>query len=117
MACDCYMSAKDKIDIEELRKAINLLLDHLLKSGIREIELKEDSYREIFAGKLYDVITEFNEKSDLSIGSLFDDWKSTQEIADGKSEPLALLLLKIAPLLQYIGNSAEGRLCDIRGHK
>jgi len=104
------MSNKNKIDVEELRNAVNVLLDHLRDEGVHEIELQKDYYWEMDAKKLYDVATD---PSDFSIGSLFDDWESVQQLAAGKSEPVVLLLLKVAPLLRYIGDAAvEGQLSN-----
>ncbi|MGI8966436.1 MAG: hypothetical protein ACR2H1_10180 [Limisphaerales bacterium] len=93
------MSSKDKINVEEIQSAINALLNNLRASGIREVELKKDYYWEIDSDKIYDVATD---PSDLSIGSLFDDWESIQELASGKSEPVFLLIDKVSPLLRYI---------------
>lgn len=97
------MSTKDKIEIEELRKAVNALLDHLRDRGICEIRLGKDYYWEMEAENLYDAVTD---PTNFSLGSLFDDWASVQKLAAGKSEPVVPLLLKIAPLLRYIGDTA-----------
>jgi hypothetical protein len=96
------MSSKDKIEIEELRKAVNLLLDHLRDGGIRQVELGKDCYWELDAERLYDVT---NDPTDFSIGSLFDDLESVQKLASGQREPVVLLLLKVAPLLRYLGDT------------
>ena len=109
------MSAKDKIDIEELRKAVNVLLDHLRDRGIHEIKLGKDYYWEMDAEKLYDVTTD---PTDFGVGSLFDDLESVQKLAAGKDEPVVPLLLKIAPLLRYIGDAAmEIELSNPTGRK
>jgi hypothetical protein len=97
------MSTKVTIDIEEIRQAVNVLLDHLRDRGIRKVELREDYYWEIDAAKLYDAT---NEPTEFSIGSLFDDLESIQPLAAGNDQPVVPLLLKIAPLLRYIGDVA-----------
>ena len=48
------MSTNNKIDIEELRKAVNVLIDHLRDRGIHEIKLGKDYYWDMDAEKLYD---------------------------------------------------------------
>jgi|GEM_PF-743359 len=109
------MSTKDKIDIEELRKAVNVLLDHLRDRGIREIKLGKDYYWEMDAEKLYDATTD---PTDFSVGSLFDDLESIQRLAAGNDEPVVPLLLKLAPLLRYIGDTAmEIELSNPTGQK
>ncbi len=96
------MSNKDKIEIEELRKAVNLLLCYLRDSGIRQVELGKDCYWELDAERLYDVT---NDPTYFSIGILFDDWESIQKLASVQHEPVVLLLLKVAPLLRYLGDT------------
>jgi hypothetical protein len=98
------LSSKDKIEIEELRKAVNLLFDHLRDGGIRRVELGKDCYWEMDAARLYDVTSD---PTDFSIGSLFDDWESVQKLASGQHEPVVLLLLKVAPLLRYLGDTVS----------
>lgn len=99
------MSTKGTIDIEELRTAINVLLDHLRDHGMREIKLEKDYYWEMDAKKLYDPTTEPIVPTDFGVGSLFDDLESIPKLATGADEPLVLLLLKVAPLLRYIGDT------------
>lgn len=96
------MRSNDKIQIEELRRAVNILLDHLRDGGIREVKLCQDYYWECDAERLYDVS---NNPTDFSIGSLFDDLESVQKLASGQHEALVLLLLKVAPLLRYLGDA------------
>lgn len=90
------------IEVESLRRAINVLLDHLEAGGKASIELGEDYYWNIDEAQLYDVA---GNPVDLSIGSLCDDWESIQRVGNGATVPVVLLLLKVAPLLRYIGSS------------
>ena len=96
--------AMAKIEIEELRTAVNLLLDHLRDGGIRQVELGKDYYWELDSERLYEVT---DDPADFSIGSLFDDWESVQKLASGQHEPVVLLLLKVAPLLRYLGDTVR----------
>jgi hypothetical protein len=96
------MSSNGKIQIEELRRAVNILLDHLRDGGIREVELGHDYYWECDAEHLYNVT---KNPTDFSIGSLFDDWESVQKLTQGQDEAVVLLLLKVAPLLRYLGDA------------
>ena len=92
----------EKINIEELRKAINILFDHIRAGGIDVVEFKKDYYWDMDADKIYNVAAD---PADLTIGSLFEDWESVQKIASNKDLPVVLLLLKVAPLLRYIGET------------
>ena len=94
---------KDTIDIEEIRTAVNVVMDHLRDRGIREFKLKKDYYWEIDSDNVYDVAID---PPAFSTGSLFDDLESVHKIACGEHEPVVPLLLKIASVLRYIGDSA-----------
>lgn len=96
------MAAVSKINIEELRAVINSLLDHLCKGGVSEVDLINDYYWQIDSQELCNVV---KNPTDLTIGSLFDDLESMRGVASGESEPIVLLLLKIAPLLRYLGDT------------
>lgn len=98
------MSADKTIDIEELRAAISALLDHLCAGGKKKVELNKDYYWNLDDDQMYDVS---GVPGDVSVGSLFDDWDSVQKIGNGSAVPVVLLLLKVAPLLRYIGKSVS----------
>ena len=66
------MSNTDKIDVLQLKKTIDRLLEHLREGGMSEIALSKDYYHSIGGPAVYDVATE---PSDINIGSLFDGWE------------------------------------------
>lgn len=88
------------IDIQQLQNAVNLLLDGLKEQGIHKVELREDYYWAISGDLLYNVVAKPQE---LAIGSLYDDLRYVEQLNREDAEPINLLLLKISPLLQYIG--------------
>jgi hypothetical protein len=91
-----------KIQLAELRQAINVLFDHLERTGRTEIEVTEDFYWNIPEKHLYSVYAPPPE-SDLTIGQLSDDWNELTKIASSKSPPLAYALVWLSSILRYIG--------------
>ncbi len=91
-----------KIQLSELRQAINVLFDHLERTGRTEIEVTEDFYWSIPEKLLYSVYSPPPE-SELTMGQLSDDWNELTKIASGKSPPLAYALVWLSSLLRFIG--------------
>jgi hypothetical protein len=89
-----------QIRIQDLRQATNLLFDHLLDSGIDQIELTEDYYHVIGEDQLYNmaIIPNVN-----LVGQLSDDWSEGRGLLKEDSDPLAYDLVHLASLLRYIG--------------
>jgi len=90
---------KVSVEIDELKKHIITLLDHVKAVHGGSVSLDEDYYWNIDEESLYKV-TEDPETLSM-IGSLYEDWEFLRET--NEDDP-ALMLLKVAPLLRYIGN-------------
>jgi len=73
-----------------------------------KVEIEKDYYWEVPSRCLYDLeLTPEALGRELTMGSLIDDWQSTQSMLKGDSEPVALLLLKVAPLLCYLAGTVQ----------
>ncbi|MGZ3457027.1 MAG: hypothetical protein ACXU86_00830 [Archangium sp.] len=96
-----------RIQLSDLRRAADVLFDHLERTGrteieITEIEITEDFYWSIPEKHLYSVYAPPPE-SDLTMGQLSDDWNELTKIASGKSPPLVYALVGLSSLLRFIG--------------
>ncbi len=98
------MSMNDCIDLEELKNAINVLFNHLREGGITKVQLKKEYYWEIAVEQLYNMEAK---PAEIDIGSLFYDRDDVHNLATGKRLPVVPLLLKIAPLLNYIAHDVS----------
>jgi hypothetical protein len=90
-----------KLNIKDLRKATNLILDQLIEDGITEVELTKDYYWSIPAEQRYDP---YVEPKELTLGQLSEDWKEILRLVDGEQEPAAYHLEWLSSLLRYIAN-------------
>jgi hypothetical protein len=90
------------IPIGELRAVVNLILDHIIHDlKIENVQLDEDYYWGMGKEDLYAIL---NEKPDLTIGSLADDWDFLSKMdKDRRHEAVSLMLIHVAPLLRYVG--------------
>ena len=90
-----------KVDIQDLRVVVNRLLDHISHTrGIREVELGTDFYWSVDGDLLYDMS---KEPTDMSAGSLADDWQFASSLLQTANEPVAYQLTEVAPILRRIG--------------
>jgi len=91
------------VNIGELRRIVNGLLEHVERVNGPELRLEQDYYWDLNAGVVYDMTKTVDDLGE--IGSLGDSWEflmglSTCDIPrDGPS----LMLIHVAPLLRYIG--------------
>lgn len=101
-----------RINIVELEQAITKLLAHAKEqAGGDSVEVEQDCYWDVPLSSLYNMeLSEEDISKQIGIGSLRDDWKSTVALLKNDAEPVALLLLKVAPLLCCLAeNVQEGR--------
>jgi hypothetical protein len=89
-----------EINIEDIRKVINLILDHIENDlKISKVRIEEDYYWNMDKNHIYNVLEEPKESS---IGQLYHDWEFLLHI-NSKDDAVSLMLIHVAPLLRYIG--------------
>jgi hypothetical protein len=89
------------VPIGDLKAVVNLILDHIVHDlKIEAVQIEEDFYWDVDSKYLYDVQTT---ASDLSIGSLRDDWEFLTKMGNDRRDAVSLMLIHVAPLLRYIG--------------
>ena len=94
-----------KIDIEDIRSAINRVLDHLVVGGTKEIDIEENFYWQLLGEQAFDMnLTK--EQIELAIGSLSDDWEFTKSLLNKDATPVPYQLTEIEPLIYAIGHIA-----------
>ena len=94
------MVAAVEIDLPELRRVVEILLNDLEQQGYRTVRLDDDYYWEIPKEDLY---SPYAAPKDLAMGQLTHDWERLQEILHGSSSPLAYGLVWLSSLLRAIG--------------
>ena len=89
------------VRLDEIEKAIHLVIEHLKKQHIVVAELPEDYYWEISEEQRYDPAQNPN---DLSLGQLSEDWERVQQIVNGDAPPVGYAFVWLASLLRKIGS-------------
>lgn len=91
------------VNIGELRRIVNDLLDHAESVNGPELRLDQDYYWDLDSEVLYDVTKKVSDV-DL-VGSLGDSWGFLLNLERDniKKDGPSLMLIHAAPLLRYIG--------------
>ena len=92
-----------KLDIRELKKAVDAIFDHILNDvKVESLTIKDDRdfYWEVPSDKLFAVK---ETPPELDVGRLVDDWEFLQSVCHDKEQAVALMLTHVAPLLRHIG--------------
>lgn len=94
------MKNNTEIQKEDLKKILFMLIDKLDESPTDKFSLEKDLYWNIPDDKLYNV---YQEPSDLTIGSLVEDWEFLQKILRKEREVLGYDFYKVSGILKSIG--------------
>jgi hypothetical protein len=99
-----------RINVEDLRKSVNVLLDHILESGVESIDLEKQYYWQVNAQNKYDMATE---PVGLVVGDLWDDLDFTEAVlTKDRKEAVAYTLTEVAQVLAYLGEVTGARLAS-----
>lgn len=90
------------ITVSELRRAANVLFDHLEGSGQSEIALTEDYYWNIPGDRLY--APEAPPKETLDLGQLTSDWEELLPVGRDHDPLPSHDLVQLAALLRFVGS-------------
>ncbi len=90
------------ITVSELRRAANVLFDHLEASGQGEIELTEDYYRNIPNDRLY--ARDAPPAESLELGQLPSDWEELLPVGRDQEPVPSHDLVQLAALLRFVGS-------------
>lgn len=93
--------ASDKvIQIEDLRRVVNGIFDHLQDElDIKTITLEEDYFNDIPLSEVFQV---GEDKPNTVLGQLYDDWEFLEGLLKDKDERVSLMFDHVAPILRYI---------------
>lgn len=92
-----------EIDLAKLRQITDAFFTHLINDlGVEKVTIKEetDFYWNVPSDRLYKVR---DERPELDIGRLSDDWDFLKAILRDEEQAVALMLIHLAPILRYIG--------------
>jgi len=97
------------VNISELRRIVDGLLEHVEKVHGPEFRLEDDYYWDLNSGDMYDMEKEISKVDE--VGSLGDSWEFLFNMRDEniKEQGPALMLAHVAPLLRYIGEKVAER--------
>ena len=100
------------IDLRGLKESVNVLLDHIIDSGIESIPLEKQLYWQVDAKERFDLQ---KSPTELVVGDLFDDLDFVERVLLRKQDAVAYTLTELAPILEYIGEVASGKLAEDGG--
>ena len=91
------------VNIGELRRIVNDLLDHAESVNGPELRLNQDYYWDLDSEAMYAITTKVPDVH--LVGSLGDSWEFLLNMRDDdiKQDGPSLMLIHAAPLLRYIG--------------
>jgi hypothetical protein len=92
-----------RIPVDDLRRAAELLLDHIRPAEGDVIELEQDMFWAVPPDALYDV---YQEPTELSVGQLTDSWGNVSKLVRGEASPLSYDLVWLSDVLRAIGHAA-----------
>jgi len=94
-----------KIEVRELRKITDLLLEHVESLGVTQVNLEDDYYWTIPTDQRYDP-SRTSVTPDL--GQLTDDWHELQMILRGERPAVALALGWLGAVMTSVGENVSG---------
>ncbi|MBF6296731.1 hypothetical protein IU459_04135 [Nocardia amamiensis] len=90
------------VSLDELRRAIDVLLDHVEAATAGEtVALDKDYFWSIPPGELYDV---YNKPADLTIGQLSECWQHLKDLLADSDGALGYHLVWLADILRAMGH-------------
>jgi hypothetical protein len=91
-----------QVTTDELRRACEVLLSHLEKSGHSSIDISTDYYWNVPQGQRHDP---YQQPTELDMGQLSDDWSDLRAILNGSKEPMAYALVWLSSILRSVGET------------
>ncbi|MDR0467985.1 MAG: hypothetical protein LBG67_03955 [Campylobacteraceae bacterium] len=88
-----------KVNIDELKKTVMLLLSKLKDGKGDEIELKNDYYWDISSEQLYNP---YDKPSEISLGQLPDDLNEIYRLSKSNDEAIPYDLKRVAEILKAL---------------
>lgn len=93
-----------KVSVAELRKAAEILFNHLEGTGQIAIEIDDDFYWQVPASERYD---SYKSPENHTIGQLSDDWDEIQKLVRGNRAPVGFALVWLASILRRVGETCK----------
>jgi hypothetical protein len=89
-----------QIPVEDLRRAAELLLEHVRSAHGEMIEIEHDMFWAIPPDALYDV---YEKPAELTIGQLTESWDNVSGMVREEQPPLSYGLVWLSDVLRAIG--------------
>jgi hypothetical protein len=89
-----------RIELDELTRALELILQHVRAYQNGPVEIAEDYYWEIPQAQLYDPT---KDPSSFTIGQLSEDWTRIEQLLKGEAPPIGYALVWLGSILRAVG--------------
>lgn len=97
-----------KITTQEIKHALQLLLDEFESHGASEWEIDEDFYWNVPPDARYDP---YNKPLELTLGQLSEDVREVRSIARGDKPSVPLGLVWLSTILRLAGEKGPSGVC------
>jgi hypothetical protein len=94
-----------RVSIRQLREVSGVLLDHLERLGISDVEVDADYYWHIPREQVYDATLE---RLEPDLGQLSEDWEKLEAIRRGELPAVAPALEWLGAVYRAVGERVDG---------
>ena len=100
------------IDIRKLKESIDVLLDHIIDSGVERLDIETQYYWQVEESREYDFQ---RQPEGYAVGDFYEDMGTREQVLSSKDNVLAYTLTELAPIVAYVGKAAGRKLAPTGG--
>jgi hypothetical protein len=100
------------IDVQKLKESIDVLLEHIINSGVDHLTIETQYYWQVEASQEYDFQ---REPVGYAVGDLFEDLATIERVLLNKESAVAYTLAELAPIIAYVGKAAGRKIAPSGG--
>ena len=100
------------IDIRKLKESIDVLLDHIIDSGVERLDIETQYYWQVEESREYDFQ---RQPEGYAVGDFYEDMATMEQVLSSKENVLAYTLTELAPIVAYVGKAAGRNLAPTGG--
>ena len=100
------------IDIRKLKESIDVLLDHIIDSGVERLDIETQYYWQVEESREYDFQ---RQPEGYAVGDFYEDMAPMEQVLSSKENVLAYTLTELAPIVAYVGKAAGRKLAPTGG--
>lgn len=100
------------IDIRKLKESIDVLLEHIIDSGVERLEIETQYYLQVEESRECDFR---RQPEGYAVGNFYEDVAMMEQVLSNREHMLAYTLTQLAPIMAYVGKAAGRKLAPTGG--